>query len=40
VLEGEVDHRDAVLSRSERAQHRKMMACCSRALGPRLVLAL
>jgi cytochrome P450/ferredoxin-NADP reductase len=40
VLEGEVDHRDTVLSRSERAQHRKMMACCSRALGPRLVLAL
>ena len=40
VLEGEVDHRDAVLSRGERAQNRKMMACCSRAAGPRLVLGL
>lgn len=40
VLEGEVDHRDAVLSRAERAQNRKMMACCSRAAGPRLVLGL
>lgn len=40
VLEGRVDHRDAVLSRAERAQNRKMMACCSRAAGPRLVLGL
>ena len=41
VLEGEVDHRDLVLSRSERAGHSRMMACCSRAAkGGRLKLAL
>ncbi len=40
VLEGEVDHRDAVLSRAERARSDRMMACCSRARGARLVLAL
>ncbi len=40
VLAGEVDHRDAVLSRAERAAGRRMMACCSRARGERLVLAL
>lgn len=40
VLEGEVDHRDAVLSRAERARSDRMMACCSRARGSRLVLAL
>ena len=40
VLAGEVDHRDVVLTRSERHSHRKMMACCSRAKGERLVLAL
>ena len=40
VLAGEVDHRDQVLSPSERASHQRMMACCSRAAGPSLVLAL
>lgn len=40
VLEGEVDHRDAVLGKAERAAGRRMMACCSRAKGARLVLAL
>lgn len=41
VLEGDVDHRDRVLSPSERTTNRRMMACCSRARGgKRLVLML
>lgn len=41
VLEGDIDHRDRVLSASERATNRRMMACCSRArCGKRLVLML
>ena len=40
VLDGEVDHRDVVLTRAERQQQRRMMACCSRAAGGKLVLAL
>jgi len=40
VLDGEVDHRDRVLTRSERAACTKMMSCCSRALGSKLVLGL
>lgn len=40
VLEGEVDHRDKVLSTSERAEGSRMMACCSRAVGQKLRLAL
>jgi len=40
VVGGEIDHRDKVLSRAERAQNTKMMTCCSRARGDRLVLAL
>ncbi len=40
VLDGEVDHRDVVLTAEERARHRKMMSCCSRAAGKRLVLEL
>lgn len=41
VLEGEIDHRDVVLTRAERAENRRMMACCSRAKnGGRLKLAL
>ena len=40
VLAGEVDHRDVVLSVDERVQHHKMMVCCSRAVGQRLVLEL
>jgi hypothetical protein len=40
VLAGEVDHRDQVLSPSERATHQRMMACCSRAAGAKIVLAL
>lgn len=41
VLEGEIDHRDLVLTRAERAENRRMMACCSRAKnGGKLKLAL
>ncbi|QIL74205.1 cytochrome P450 (plasmid) [Diaphorobacter sp. HDW4B] len=38
VLEGEVEHRDVVLTRSEREANTKMMTCCSRAAGARLVI--
>jgi len=40
VLAGTVDHRDLVLTATERVQHSKMMVCCSRAIGGRLVLEL
>jgi ferredoxin-NADP reductase len=40
VLAGQVDHRDKVLSQSERASHTRMLACCSRAAGRKIVLAL
>src|SRR5690606_8452956 len=40
VLAGEVDHRDVVLTRSEKEANSKMMSCCSRARGKRLVLEL
>ncbi len=40
VLDGDVDHRDVVLTRAERAAGDRMMTCCSRATGERLVLAL
>ena len=40
VLAGKVDHRDLVLTAAERALHSKMMVCCSRAIGGRLVLEL
>ena len=40
VLDGDVDHRDVVLTRSEREANTKMMSCCSRAKGKRLVLEL
>lgn len=33
VEEGEIDHRDKVLSASERAGNKRMMTCCSRAKG-------
>jgi ferredoxin-NADP reductase len=38
VLEGAVDHRDSILSASERAANDVMMTCVSRAKGARLVL--
>jgi ferredoxin-NADP reductase len=40
VIEGEVDHRDRVLTAGERACHDRMMTCCSRAKNGRLVLGL
>lgn len=40
VLDGEVDHRDEVLTASARASNKSMMACCSRAKSARLVLDL
>lgn len=40
VIEGEVDHRDQVLSQSERARNKQMMTCCSRARGSKVVLGL
>lgn len=40
VLEGEVDHRDVVLSPAEHARHDQMTPCCSRAKSPLLVLDL
>jgi ferredoxin-NADP reductase len=40
VLAGKIDHRDTVLTAAERREGRRMMACCSRAIGERLVLAL
>jgi ferredoxin len=40
VAKGDIDHRDLVLSRTERDANDRMMACCSRAKGKRLVLSL
>lgn len=40
VLQGEVDHRDRVLTRKERAANDRMMACCSRAKSGRLIIDL
>lgn len=40
VLGGQIDHRDVVLTRSEREGQNRMMVCCSRACGGQLVLEL
>lgn len=41
VLAGEIDHRDSILSPTERRENKRMMACCSRAKGGgKLVLDL
>lgn len=40
VIEGEIDHRDHVLSESERAAGQVIQVCVSRCSGPRLVLDL
>ncbi len=40
VLHGEIDHRDVVLTRAEREAGNRMMSCCSRACGQRIVLEL
>ncbi|MEV4000800.1 iron-sulfur cluster-binding domain-containing protein [Actinomadura sp. NPDC049753] len=38
VLAGAVDHRDSILSDEERTANETMMICCSRGLGPGLVI--
>jgi vanillate O-demethylase ferredoxin subunit len=40
VIEGEVDHRDQILSEQERQAHKSLMICVSRAKGERLVIDL
>ncbi|WP_433372082.1 2Fe-2S iron-sulfur cluster-binding protein [Actinoplanes sp. CA-142083] len=40
VLEGEVDHRDSLLTEEEQAAQDTMFICVSRSRGPRLVLDL
>ncbi len=40
VVAGAIDHRDVVLGRAEREAGTKMMSCCSRARGGRLVIDL
>ncbi|MDR5856343.1 cytochrome P450/oxidoreductase [Caballeronia sp. LZ062] len=40
VIDGEIDHRDVVLTKDERDSNRRMMACCSRAKGTKLVLEI
>ena len=40
VLGGDVDHRDVVLTRAERDANTRMMTCCSRAKGGRLIIEL
>lgn len=40
IVEGEADHRDALLSPQEQAQNKSMMICCSGAKTTRLVLDL
>lgn len=41
VIDGAIDHRDQVLSKAERTDNTRMMACCSRAAdGGRITLAL
>lgn len=40
VLAGAPDHRDLVLTASERASGETMMICCSGSLGPKLILDL
>ena len=40
IVEGDADHRDKVLTKTERAAHTRMMACCSRAQGQKIVLSL
>jgi ferredoxin-NADP reductase len=40
VLDGEVEHRDEVLTPAQRAGNKSMMVCCSRAKSERLVLDL
>ena len=40
VLDGEIDHRDKVLTKAERDKGDRVLVCCSRACGKKLTLAL
>jgi ferredoxin-NADP reductase len=40
LVEGDIDHRDKVLSQSERHENHRMMVCCSRARSGKIILAL
>lgn len=40
VLGGTPDHRDQILSESDRVSNTKVMVCCSRSLTPALTLDL
>ena len=40
VLDGEIDHRDQVLTKSEKLKADRMMTCCSRSKGNKITLAL
>ena len=40
VLNGEIDHRDMVLTAYEKSSNQSMMICCSRAKGASLTLDL
>jgi len=40
VLEGEIDHRDNVLARSEKKENKRMVTCCSRAKTSSVKIAL
>lgn len=40
LVEGDIDHRDKVLTQSERHENRRMMVCCSRARSGKIVLAV
>ena len=40
LLDGEADHRDSVLTESEKQEQNVLMVCCSRALSSRLRLDL
>ena len=40
VVAGDIDHRDKVLTQSERAGNHRLMACCSRARNGKLILSL
>ncbi len=40
VIAGEIDHRDRVLSQTERAEGKRLMTCCSRAKASKIALAL
>lgn len=40
VLNGDIDHRDVVLTNSERLANNRMMTCCSRARGDKITLQL